>query len=92
MSALLKFMFVCCRIPSTVPTSCARFPNELMYSPDVVLRSGFLNLVQVTDLKTGGHFAALEVPDVLADDIWKFVEKLSNQDMKKNQNEKKIEN
>lgn len=63
-----------------------------MYSPDVVLRSGFLNLVQVTDLKTGGHFAALEVPDVLADDIWKFVEKLSNQDMKKNQNEKKIEN
>uniref|UniRef100_A0A0V0G516 Epoxide hydrolase n=1 Tax=Triatoma dimidiata TaxID=72491 RepID=A0A0V0G516_TRIDM len=76
-------------IPVTVPTSCARFPHELMYISDVVLRSSFLDLVQVTDFPKGGHFAAFEVPDILADDVWKFMKKLRDRGKKQKQNENK---
>lgn len=62
-------------IPTNVPTACARFSNELVYQPEWVLKDKYTNLIQVTDLQ-GGHFAPLEIPNTLAEDIYKFVEKV----------------
>jgi pimeloyl-ACP methyl ester carboxylesterase len=57
------------RVP--VPAGCAVFPAET--SPPV--RSWverFLDVRQWTDMPRGGHFAALEQPDLLAADIRRF--------------------
>uniref|UniRef100_A0A1B6JZ18 Epoxide hydrolase n=1 Tax=Homalodisca liturata TaxID=320908 RepID=A0A1B6JZ18_9HEMI len=62
--------------PVKVPTAIARFPNELAHQPRCFLEKKFTNLVQVTDMPTGGHFAAFEEPKLLADDIWDFVSAL----------------
>lgn len=53
----------------TVPTALARLPNELTFSTLWQLKDKYLNLVQVTDFPTGGHFAAFEEPQLLANDI-----------------------
>lgn len=58
-----------------MPTACARFSNELVYQPEWVLKDKFTNLIQVSDLE-GGHFAPLEVPHTLAEDLYKFAEKI----------------
>lgn len=47
----------------------ARFPNEILFSTEWQLKEKYLNLLQVTDLPSGGHFAAFEVPELLASDI-----------------------
>ncbi|XP_014261620.1 juvenile hormone epoxide hydrolase 1-like [Cimex lectularius] len=60
-------------IPMLRPTGCARFKNELVFSSASMLTHHLKDLVQITDYADGGHFAAFEVPDVLAADIWKFV-------------------
>jgi len=49
------------------------FPNELAYQPKSLLREKYLNLVRFTDMPQGGHFAAFEVPELLADDVWETV-------------------
>ena len=54
-----------------VPTACAIFPKELFKSPEKWVRQ-FYNVVQMSYFTSGGHFAALEEPQVLADDIRKF--------------------
>lgn len=66
------------RIPTLVPTAAARFPHEIIYTIDYQLKEKYHNLVQVTDLPKGGHFAALEVPELLAGDIISAVEKMEN--------------
>lgn len=68
-------MLFCFRIPTNVPTACARFSNELVYQLEWVLKDRFTNLIQVSDLE-GGHFAPLEVPYTLAEDLYKFVTKV----------------
>lgn len=57
-----------------MPTGCARFSDEIAYQPEWVLKDKYRNLIHVSDLK-GGHFAPLEVPHLLAKDIYEFVEK-----------------
>lgn len=72
------------RVPVTVPSGCARFTYELAYMPEKILRTHYKKLVQVTD-HVGGHFAAFEVPNVLANDVIQFVktvEKLPKADKK----------
>lgn len=64
------------RVGVTVPTGCARFLHDLMHSTDSQLKDKFLNLVQSTHHKEGGHFAAMEVPKVLYQDFIEFVAKL----------------
>ncbi|KAJ8926603.1 hypothetical protein NQ314_021012 [Rhamnusium bicolor] len=64
-------------IPTTVPSACARFSHELVYQPETVLRDKFVNLVHVADYE-GGHFAAAEEPELLANDLYIFVEKVEN--------------
>nr|CAD7417871.1 unnamed protein product [Timema poppensis] len=62
------------KIPTNVPTACALFPNDLIYSPPSFLTGKYLNLVQVNHIARGGHFAALEEPQLLADDIWSAIQ------------------
>lgn len=61
------------RVPTSVPTACARFINDGMHSLDWQLRDKYTDLVQSSWHMTGGHFAAMEVPDILFDDLVKFV-------------------
>lgn len=63
----------------TVPSGCARFSNELVYSLDAALKMKYHNLVHLSDYE-GGHFPAFEVPNVLAKDIYDFVEKVNKRD------------
>lgn len=64
--------------PIIVPSACAQFPNEMIYYPEAFLRDKFYNLIQVTRMPRGGHFAALEEPKLLSDDVWKFVAAVRN--------------
>jgi juvenile hormone epoxide hydrolase len=41
-----------------------------MYHPDWVLRDKFPNLIHSTTIDVGGHFAALQTPQMLADDVF----------------------
>lgn len=63
------------RVPTTVPTACARFVNDIMHSTDWQLKDKYPNLLQSTWHEEGGHFAAMEVPDLLYDDFIDFVPK-----------------
>ncbi|KAI4471856.1 epoxide hydrolase 1-related [Holotrichia oblita] len=66
-------------IPITAPTACAKFENDIgIYQSDEVLKLKFTNLLQSTDFSDGGHFAALEVPQLLAKDMWSAFEKFLN--------------
>ncbi|KOB77874.1 Juvenile hormone epoxide hydrolase-like protein 1, partial [Operophtera brumata] len=47
--------------------SCAQ---EIAHLPDWILKDKFVNLVRSTTLDFGGHFAALQTPQVLVDDIF----------------------
>ena len=55
----------------TVPVAFARFPKEISRPPRSLLERVF-DVVQWTDMPSGGHFAAMEEPDRLADDIRTF--------------------
>ncbi|XP_060535315.1 juvenile hormone epoxide hydrolase 1-like [Cylas formicarius] len=63
-------------IPIKVPTGCARFAYELLYPPRKAMGGRFPNLVHLTDYEDGGHFAAFEIPSILAEDIYQFVDKV----------------
>jgi pimeloyl-ACP methyl ester carboxylesterase len=59
----------------TVPTACAMFPKEVVYTPRALLEPRF-NLVRYTEMAKGGHFAAMEEPELLVEDIRAFAEGL----------------
>ncbi|XP_050294838.1 juvenile hormone epoxide hydrolase 2-like [Anthonomus grandis grandis] len=63
-------------IPVTVPTGCARFSHDITVHPESLLRHKYHNLVHLSLYEDGGHFAALELPKVLAEDIYETVEKI----------------
>lgn len=52
-----------------MPVAVARFPDELAFSTRWQLKEKYLNILQISDLPEGGHFAAFEVPKILADDV-----------------------
>ncbi|VDN39735.1 unnamed protein product [Gongylonema pulchrum] len=56
----------------SVPTGYAAFPKDLMRQPKEVIEMMF-NLTSYTEMESGAHFVALEVPKLLADDLIKFV-------------------
>lgn len=64
------------QVPTNVPTACARFKNDLGHSMDWQLKDKFTELIQSTYYDVGGHFAALEQPDLLLQDLAKFVKKV----------------
>lgn len=60
------------RIPVYVPTGFACFPNELMHTPRLWVKQKYRKLVTFTPMDRGGHFAAMEEPQLMAEDIQKF--------------------
>jgi len=60
-------------IPTITPTGCAMFPNELAYQPKCLIQEKYHKLVRFTDMPQGGHFAAFEEPELLADEVWETV-------------------
>ncbi len=61
-------------VPVTVPSACAQFPKEIVFQSATFLRDRFVNLIRATKMPRGGHFAAFEEPQLLADDIWASVQ------------------
>jgi len=55
-----------------VPFACARFPGEVFANVPRKAVEAAYNVVQYTDMPSGGHFAALEEPELLAADVRKF--------------------
>ena len=54
-----------------VPTACADFPKEVIWSPRRWLEPRF-NITRWTEMPRGGHFAAFEQPSLLVDDVRAF--------------------
>ena len=51
-----------------VPTGCASFPKDLRFTPRPWLEKRY-NLARFTVMPRGGHFAALEQPELFVDDV-----------------------
>lgn len=56
---------------SKVPTGFALFPKDIS-SPPRAWAERFFNVKRWTEMKKGGHFAALEEPQMLAEDLREF--------------------
>ena len=54
-----------------VPTACADFPKEIIWSPRRWAEARY-NITRWTAMEKGGHFAALEQPQALVDDVRAF--------------------
>ena len=54
-----------------VPTACAVFPKEISFAPRRWVEASY-NLTRWTEMPRGGHFAALEEPGLLVDDVRAF--------------------
>lgn len=59
-----------------VPTACALFPKELLSWPPKSYVDRLFNVVQWNEFKSGGHFAALEEPDLLVHDLRSFFQSI----------------
>lgn len=59
-----------------VPTACARFPAEILAWPPRSYVERMYNVQRWTEMPRGGHFAALEAPDLLLEDIRAFARTL----------------
>ena len=57
--------------PLNTPLGMANFPAEIMQAPRRWLENSY-NIVHWTDMAEGGHFAAMEEPEALAQDIREF--------------------
>lgn len=62
----------------SVPTAGAIFPAELYLTPRLWAESSY-NIVRWTEMPQGGHFAALEEPELLLNDIRAFFRSLQLQ-------------
>lgn len=56
-----------------VPTGLAAFPGELMHCPRSWAQTKYRNIYSYTFMPRGGHFAAFEEPQLLANDLVQFV-------------------
>lgn len=57
--------------PLNTPLGMASFPMEIMQAPRHWLENNY-NIVHWSDMDEGGHFAAMEEPEALAQDIREF--------------------
>tara|TARA_R100000005_G_C5002787_1_gene210635 strand:+ start:6040 stop:7194 length:1155 start_codon:yes stop_codon:yes gene_type:complete len=55
--------------PITMPTGCSIFPKEIFRSSRRWAEQRFHNLIHWNELASGGHFAALEQPEVLVKEL-----------------------
>ncbi len=56
----------------TVPTGCALYPAEMMCWPPRSYYERMYNITHWNTMKKGGHFAAMEVPEIWLDDVRAF--------------------
>ncbi|MEM7172213.1 MAG: epoxide hydrolase family protein [Pseudomonadota bacterium] len=59
-----------------IPTACALFPAEMLTWPPRSYVDRIYNVQQWTEMPRGGHFAAMEEPELLLDDIRRFARQL----------------
>lgn len=59
-----------------VPTGCAVFPAEMLNWPPRSYAERIYNIQHWTEMPRGGHFAAMEEPELLLNDIRKFARTL----------------
>ena len=59
-----------------IPTAIAVFPEEMSEWPPRSYVERLFNVKQWTEMKSGGHFAALEEPDLLVEDLRDFARKI----------------
>jgi pimeloyl-ACP methyl ester carboxylesterase len=59
----------------SVPTAYQGFPKDILHPPRLLAERAF-NIVRWTEAPRGGHFAALEVPELLAEDLTAFARTL----------------
>jgi pimeloyl-ACP methyl ester carboxylesterase len=57
------------------PVAYAVFPKEVVAAPERWIDQ-YYNVVQRTEMPRGGHFAALEQPDLMVRDIRQFFAKV----------------
>ena len=55
-----------------VPMAYAEFPKEILHPPRSLAEKMYANIRRWTKMPKGGHFAALEQPELLAQDIREF--------------------
>lgn len=58
-----------------VPTGCALFPKEMLAWPPRSYVERIYNITHWTEMPRGGHFGAMEEPELLVDDIRRFARK-----------------
>jgi len=56
----------------TAPTGYAEFPREILRPPRSLAETIFTNIRRWTVMQKGGHFAAMEQPDALAEEVRAF--------------------
>ena len=64
------------RRPVTAPSAYASFPREILHPPRAWVTRVYTDLRRWTDMPRGGHFAALEEPRALAEDVRAFFRSL----------------
>ncbi|KAM4633336.1 epoxide hydrolase 1 [Polymixia lowei] len=64
------------KMPVHVPTGFACFPNELMHTPKLWVKQKYRKLKTYTPMARGGHFAAMEEPQLMVQDIQTFIKTL----------------
>ena len=50
----------------------AAFPKEIIVPPRSIAEKTYTNIQRWTEMKKGGHFAAMEQPAALAEEIQQF--------------------
>jgi pimeloyl-ACP methyl ester carboxylesterase len=63
---------VSAKSPIRVPTGYAAFPKEIVRPPRSIAEKGYTDIRRWTEMKKGGHFAAMEQPEALAHEIREF--------------------
>lgn len=60
-------------VKKEVPVGVAMFEHEIYRLPKFAAKTAFENLIHYETFSKGGHFAAFEEPEIIANDIKKFV-------------------
>lgn len=59
-----------------IPVGCSHFPKEIMYPSKRWAEKRFTNLIHWNELSKGGHFAAMEVPEIYVNEVRNFFAKV----------------
>jgi microsomal epoxide hydrolase len=59
-----------------VPTGCALFPEELLAWPPRSYAERIYNITHWTEMPRGGHFGAMEEPELFVEDVRAFLRTL----------------